>query len=73
MEMAGRMPHLSPPLMLAAALLAYVLACALQLYNVQRGLGLSLTPLQVLSSTLKLMANQGPWVPFLMNPPSTTS
>ncbi len=57
-------------LLAAAALAAYVLACALQCYLIAEKLGTGLSFCAVLKSTVKLMFAAGPWVPFVMQPPS---
>lgn len=53
-----------------ACIAAYILACAWQMYSIQSGLGLALPFSTVFTSTLKLMFTRGPWIPFLMHPPS---
>ena len=52
---------------IAAVLVAYVLACALQVHIISEGVGLSIPFTNVVFSTMKLILN-GPWIPFVMTP-----
>ena len=52
---------------IAAVVVAYVLACALQVHLIQEKVGLSIPFSTVVGSTIKLLLN-GPWIPFVMIP-----
>ena len=59
-------------LVTAAAVTAYLTLCTLQVYRISASVGLDISPWTVFLTTVKLMATAGPWVPFLMHPPSGT-
>lgn len=59
-------------LLALAAVLSYLALATLQNFLIQERVGLALSPWQVFRSTVKLLVRAGPWVPFLMAPPSVT-
>lgn len=67
LEMRKMHPAASNVFIIAASLVAYVLACALQVHLTQEHVGLAIPFTTVVLSTIKLILN-GPWVPFVMTP-----
>lgn len=64
---------LSAPLLVAIFVAGYLGLCSAQVFLIQENVGLAIPFLTVLGSTVKLIFDGGPWVPFLMAPPLTTS
>lgn len=57
----------------ALVLVAYVLLCTIQVDKIQKSVGLRIPFFTVMTSTVGLMVDHHPWIPFVMTPPTDAS